>query len=124
MWIIGEHEGRALTRRNFLQAGVLGIGGLTLADLLRRRAEGATERKRDTCVILFWLSGGPGHHETWDPKPDAVAEFRGPLGAVRTSVPGVQLGELMPRQAKLMHKLAVLRTVKHGSGDHTKANHW
>ncbi len=113
-----------LTRRNFLQAGVLGLGGLGLADLLRLRGAGPASRRKDTCVILFWLSGGPGHMETWDPKPDAVREFRGPLGAIRTSVPGIHFGELLPAQARLMHRLAVLRTVHHGSGDHTKGNHW
>jgi hypothetical protein len=62
--------------------------------------------------------------ETWDPKPDAPREHRGPLGAIRSKIPGIQLGELLPRQAALMDKLAVLRTVNHGSGDHTKGNHW
>jgi hypothetical protein len=62
--------------------------------------------------------------ETWDPKPLAPAEYRGPFGAIDTSVPGVQFGELMPEQAKIMDKLAVVRTVNHGSGDHTKGNHW
>ncbi len=127
-----------LTRRSFLQAGVLGVGGLSLADLLRLRAAipphptlsplGGEGRVRgaakDTRVILFWMSGGPGHMETWDPKPDAVAQFRGPLGAIRTNVPGVQFGELLPEEAKLMDRLAVLRSVNHGSGDHTKGNHW
>src|SRR4051812_14285223 len=101
MWIIGERDGAALTRRNFLRAGVLGLGGLTLADLLRLRAEGASSKRKDVAVILFWLSGGPGHHETWDPKPDAVREYRGPLGAVRTTVPGIQLGEFMTGHAKV-----------------------
>jgi hypothetical protein len=62
--------------------------------------------------------------ETWDPKPDAPGGFRGPFGAIPTSVPGVHFGELMPEQARLMDRLAVLRTVNHGSGDHTKGNHW
>jgi hypothetical protein len=114
-----------VTRRNFLQAGLLGLGGLGLADYFRLRSvQAAPARKADTCVILFWLSGGPGHMETWDPKPDAVREFRGPLGATRTSLPGILFGERLPAQARLMHRLAVLRTVNHGSGDHTKANHW
>ena len=75
-------------------------------------------------MILFWLSGGPGHMETWDPKPEAPKEYRGPFGAISTNVAGVQFGELMPEQAGMMDKLAVLRTVKHGTGDHTKGNHW
>src|SRR6266851_5502920 len=83
------------TRRNFLQAGVLGLGGLSLAGLNRLRAAGRNN-PRDTSVILFWLSGGPGHMETWDPKPEAVSQFRGPFGATRTRVPGVQFGELLP----------------------------
>jgi hypothetical protein len=114
-----------ITRRSFLQAGVLGVGGLGLSDLFRlRAAEPITPRVADASVILFWMSGGPGHMETWDPKPDAVAQFRGPFGATRTSVPGVLFGELNPEQAKVMDKLAILRGVNHGSGDHTKGNHW
>src|SRR6478752_4590942 len=99
-----------LTRRNFVQAGVLGLGGLTLPQFLARRAAAAdspsTAAKSagdGTSVILLWMSGGPGHHETWDPKPNAVDQFRGPFGAIRTSVPGVQFGELLPEEAKLMH---------------------
>ncbi len=112
-----------VTRRNFLQAGVLGLGGLSLADLGRLRASAPADT-RDTSVILFWLSGGPGHMETWDPKPDAVAQFRGPFGAIRTRVPGVLFGELLPETARVADQLAVLRSVNHGTGDHTKANHW
>src|SRR5262245_25502775 len=87
-----------LTRRSFVAAGVL--GGLGLGDFFRLRAAGARQGRPDTSVILFWLSGGPGHMETWDPKPDAVVQFRGPLGSTRTSVPGVLFGELLPRQAR------------------------
>lgn len=113
------------TRRTVLQAGVLGMGGLVLPDLLRLRASGAMrESAAGNCVILFWLSGGPGHMETWDPKPLAPSEYRGPLSAIETSIPGVHFSELMPEQAGLMEHLAVLRTVNHGSGDHTKGNHW
>jgi hypothetical protein len=113
------------SRRGFLQAGTLGVGGMTLAGLSRMQAQGAVRSKAaGKSVILIWLSGGPGHMETWDPKPHAPAEYRGPLGAIDTSVPGVQFSDLMPEQAKLMQHLAVLRTVNHGTGDHTKGNHW
>jgi uncharacterized protein (DUF1501 family) len=112
-----------MTRRNFLRAGALGLGGLSLAQLARLRAAAPTT-SHDTSVILFWLSGGPGHMETWDPKPDAVSQFRGPFGATRTRVPGLLFGELLPEMAKVADRLAVLRSVNHGSGDHTKANHW
>lgn len=122
---IGANSDHQPTRRSFLQAGALGVGGLTLPELFKLRAEGATApRASDTSVILLWLSGGPGHMETWDPKPLAPAEYRGPFKAIETSLPGVQFSELMPEEAKLMDRLAILRTVNHGSGDHTKGNHW
>src|SRR5262245_35953472 len=118
--VVGD---RGVSRRSFVQAGLLGVGGLTLPDLFRIRAQ-AKSSAPDTSVILLWMSGGPGHMETWDPKPDAVPQFRGPFGAIQTNVPGIQFGELMPRQARIADKLAVVRTVAHGSGDHTKGNHW
>lgn len=114
-----------VSRRSFVQAGLLGAGGLGIADLLKLKAQGAVSPKQqETNVILFWLSGGPGHMETWDPKPDAPADYRGPFDSIATSLSGVQFGELMPEQAKLADQLAVLRSVNHGSGDHTKGNHW
>ena len=120
-----------LTRRNFVQAGVLGLGGLTLPQWLSRQVEAAAKQnpvldpaRAGTSVILMWMSGGPGHHETWDPKPDAVSQYRGPFGAISTSVPGVCFSETLPLSAKLMDQLAVLRSVRHFSGDHTKGNHW
>src|SRR5262245_57080787 len=83
--VIGD---RGLSRRSFVQAGLLGVGGLTLPDFFRFRAH-ARSSAPDASVILLWMSGGPGHMETWDPKPNAVAQFRGPFGATRTRVPGV-----------------------------------
>ena len=115
---------RDVSRRSFVQAGMLGAGGLGLNELLKLRAQASRPQDRKTSVILFWLSGGPGHMETWDPKPDAPSEVRGPFGAIPTNVAGVQFGELMPELSKRMDKLAILRSVNHGSGDHTKSNHW
>jgi len=123
---VSRREERA-ARRSFLQIGALGVGGLTLADAFRLRPADAAQPAPGTAgksVILFWCSGGPGHMETYDPKPDAVDQYRGPFGAIGTSLPGVQFGELCPEQAKVAHYLAMLRSVTHGSGDHTKANHW
>jgi hypothetical protein len=121
----GATDCEGFHRRSFLQAGLLGIGGLTLPGLFTLRSAGAAASiARDTNVILMWLSGGPGHMETWDPKPEAVAQYRGPFGAIRTALPGVHFGELMPEQAKIADHVAVIRTVRHGSGDHTKGNHW
>src|SRR5262245_44300194 len=97
------------TRRNFVQAGMLGLGGLTLPQFLAGRADsgdGRTSRvargHEGTSVILLWMSGGPGHHETWDPKPRAVAQFRGPFGAIPTSVPGAQFSETLPESSRVM----------------------
>ena len=121
----GARDCDGVTRRGFLQAGMLGLGGLSLTDLARLRAEGSVaDSGSGKSVILFWLSGGPGHMETWDPKPEATSEFRGPFGSIPTSLPSVHFGELMPELARRMDRLAVLRTVSHGSGDHTKGNHW
>lgn len=114
-------------RRSFLQLGALGVGGLTLGDAFRLQAVHAaasSTKSNKKSVILFWCSGGPGHMETYDPKPDAVDQYRGPFGAINTSLPGVQFGELCPEQAKIAEHFAILRSVSHGSGDHTKSNHW
>src|SRR5690349_8992142 len=75
------------SRRWFLQTGLAGLAGLTLADHLRLKA--AESRGREPrSVILFWLSGGPSHLDMWDPKPDAPTEIRGPYRTIPTSVPG------------------------------------
>lgn len=126
-----SHGADKIARRSFVQAGVLGVGGLTLADFCSMKTAAATNGsvrlnplKSDTSVILIWMSGGPGHHETWDPKPRAVSEYRGPFGAIATSAADMQFSELLPEQAKIAHHLSVIRTVSHGTGDHTKGNHW
>lgn len=118
------------SRRNFVQAGVLGLGGLALPQFFSAKAAGASGTPRirpgteGTSVILLWMSGGPGHHETWDPKPEAVDQYRGPFGSIRTNVPGVLFSETLPKSAQVMDKLAIVRSVRHFSGDHTKGNHW
>src|SRR3954452_20508457 len=114
------------SRRGFLRVGALGVAGLTLPDLLRHRAEAAAkgEATKDTAVIQIILGGGPSHIETYDPKPDAPREFRGELGAIATRVPGVFLSELMPRQARVMDKLAVVRSLHHTTSDHNVGSHW
>ena len=78
----------------------------------------------DLSVILIWLDGGPPQHETYDPKPDAPAEFRGPLKAIPTAVPGVQVSELLPEHARLMDKMSIIRSMHHDNGDHFAAAHW
>jgi hypothetical protein len=75
-------------------------------------------------VILVWLDGGPPQHETYDPKPDAPAEFRGPLKPIATSVPGIQVSELLPYHAQMMDEMAIIRSVHHKNSDHFAAAHW
>ncbi len=116
-----------MTRRGLLRTGVLGLTGLNLADLLRAKAlAGASGRKpaEDASVILIWLDGGPPQHETYDPKPDAAPQVRGPIGAIPTTVPGIFMSELLPRHAAVMEKIALLRSVHHGNDDHFAAAHW
>ncbi len=115
-------------RRDFLQVGALGLGGLTLADILAARAAAASNGSvapgRARSVILYWLDGGPTHMETYDPKPEAPAEYRGPFSAIDTVAPGIQLSELLVAQAKHMDKVSLLRSVHHNNGDHFAAGHW
>jgi uncharacterized protein (DUF1501 family) len=119
-----EPLGRShVSRRGILQAGTLGLGALTLPRLLELQAQGATTA-RDKSVILVWLDGGPSQLESYDPKPDAPVECRGPFGAISSQVPGIQLCELVPEQAKIADKLAFIRSVHHGNGDHFAGAHW
>jgi len=117
-----------LSRRNFLRVGTLGLGGLTLPDLLRARSASARSGQATSpgskAVIQVVLSGGPSHMETYDPKPDAPSGYRTDVKGMATSVPGVSLCELMPRQARLMDKIAVLRSLTHETSDHFAGLHW
>jgi uncharacterized protein DUF1501 len=103
---------RVGSRRWFLQTGLAGIAGLSLADVLRCRAQatGADKSERKS-VVLFWLSGGPSHLDMWDPKPEAPVETRGPFGTIATKVPGIRFCEHLPLQASLLDRLAVIRSV-------------
>lgn len=110
------------TRRSVLQAGLAGAFGLSLPELLQQRAlAGSASRK--TAVIYVEMAGGPTQHETYDPKPLAPGEYRGPLSAIDTSIPGVQFSEFMTQQARIIDKLAVLRAVHHTSGSHGTSSH-
>src|SRR5438132_486679 len=101
-------------RRAFLRFGLAGLGSLTLPGLLNLRALAKPGRPRpDTALLVVWLHGGASHLETYDPKPDAPAEYRGPYGAIRTRVPGVQLSELLPRHAQVAHRFTLLRSLAH-----------
>ncbi|MBX3436787.1 MAG: DUF1501 domain-containing protein [Planctomycetaceae bacterium] len=107
-----------VTRRELLQAGALGAAGLTLGDLLRveaRASEGAASARS---VILLWLWGGPSHLDTFDMKPQAPIEYRGPYAPVATSVPGFQICELLPQLARRADRYTTIRSLHTGSNDH------
>jgi Protein of unknown function (DUF1501) len=112
-----------ITRREALRVGGLAFGGLTLADVLRFRAEAAESGKPDcrpNSVIMIWLRGAMSHIDSLDMKPDAPAEIRGEFKPVATNVPGIHVCEHMPRFATMMEKLAVIRGIKSNDlGDHT-----
>jgi hypothetical protein len=108
-----------VSRRDFLRAGSLTLGGLTLADLLRMRADaGGPSPGPDTSVILLWLPGGPPHMETYDLKPDAPAEYRGAFRPIPTVVPGLDVCELLPRHAQVADRFNIVRSVAHEFADH------
>ena len=115
----------ALERRSFLKTGVLGLAGLALSDLLRREAKAAAagrEIARENSVIILWMRGGPSQHETWDPKPEAPLEYRGEFGSTSTSVPGIQICDLLPMSARLMHKWSIIRSLHHADAGHSSAD--
>ncbi len=107
----------SLPRREFLRAGTLALGGLTLPELLRGRAIAGTTGT-DTSVILFWMWGGPSQLETYDMKPDAPSEYRGPLDPIKTNVPGMEICEYMPGQSKIADKFSIIRSLHHTMSAH------
>ena len=111
----------ALDRRGFVKAGALGLGGLSLAGLMRLEAATKDRKKvsRDKSVIILWKRGGQSKHETWDPKPDAPKEYRGSFGAMRTKVPGTHICDLLPKCAKMTDKFAIIRSLHHKNAGHS-----
>jgi len=110
---------RSQSRREFLRAGLTGFGTLSLPALLRLRAQAAATPARErTAVIIVWLRGGCSHLDTYDPKPQAATDFRGPFTTIATRTHGLEFSELLPRQAQLSDKFSVLRSMAHTGGGH------
>jgi hypothetical protein len=101
------------TRRDFLHAGSLGMLGLTLPGFLAQKAAGAVQGGKDINCIMLFLVGAPSHIDTWDPKPLAPAEIRGPFQPIATKAPGMQISEIFPRMAKLADQFSLVRSVYH-----------
>ena len=119
MLLVGQQTARTcrgLHRRAFLQAGASSVLGLSLADLLRARTTSGSPRARN--VVLLWLWGGPSQLDTFDPKPNATLDYRGPFGTIPTRVTGVRFCELFPKLAGLTGKLSLVRTLVTQSNDH------
>ncbi len=114
------------SRRDFLKIGALGMSSLLLPDLLRARAAAAATGKstKNTSVIWLWLGGGPTHVETFDPKMSAPAEYRSTVGAVKTNVPGIEIGAVFPKIAQEADKMAFVRSFAHGNSGHGGGTHW
>jgi hypothetical protein len=122
MLLFGRQRARTcggITRRELLQVGASSVLGLGLADLLRTGGlAGPPAGARARSVVLLWLWGGPSHLDTWDPKPSAPLEFRGPFGAVATRTTGLRVCELFPQVARITDRLAIVRSLHTASNDH------
>lgn len=97
---------------------MLGLSGLSLPQLLARQAP----ERRPASVIILWMRGGPSHIDTWDPKPDAPAEYRGEFGVVPTNVGGVYLCDLLPMSARIMDKWSIVRSLHHDDAGHSSGD--
>ncbi|MFO0808822.1 MAG: DUF1501 domain-containing protein [Gemmataceae bacterium] len=111
MLLVGDTH-RHPTRRAVLQAGASAVLGLSLAGRLRASAGDGKS------ILLLWLWGGPPHHDTFDPKPDAPLEIRGPFATIPTRTPGLRFTELFPQLAALSHRFAIIRSLNTQSNDH------
>ena len=112
---------RVISRRSVLKAGLTGLAGLSLPQLLRLRAATsptAPAVPRDKAVILLWMTGGPSHIDTWDVKPDRPLENRGPFKDIPTKLPGVHICEHLPKQAAMMDKFTLIRSVDCRESNH------
>ncbi|MEC7555799.1 MAG: DUF1501 domain-containing protein [Planctomycetota bacterium] len=106
------------SRRQFLSMGTLGVSGVGLADVMRMKAEAGITTDPDTSFLFVWLPGGPPHMEMYDMKPNAPADYRGIFNPIPTTVPGLDVCELMPRHARMAHKYNVVRSISHTFADH------
>src|SRR5262245_5614629 len=116
-----EREGLTLlSRRNMLKASLAGIAGLSFPGVLRARAEVPARGRAGTgkSVILLWMTGGPSHIDTWDMKPDRPLENRGPFRPIATRLPGLQICEHLPRQAAMLDKFTLIRSVDARHSNH------
>lgn len=109
------------SRRSMLKAGLAGLAGITFPGLLQLRARAAASGKSmrgNKSVILLWMTGGPSHIDTWDVKPDAPQEIRGPFKDIPTRLPGIHICEYLPKQAAMLDKFTLIRSVDARESNH------
>jgi hypothetical protein len=127
-WLDDPAHFRRQSRRDFLYVGLVGGLGLTLGSYFKAQAAqtqalAETIAPKAESLIHIFLPGGSAHQETWDPKPLAPIEYRGPLGTVETAIPGVRFSENMKHTAKIADKLTVVRSMTHGEAAHERGTH-
>lgn len=127
----GHRSNARQSRREWLRIGGTGVGGLSLSSLLARPIQAAAAEGSNISaalgkaksVIVMFLGGGPPQHDTWDPKPEAPEEIRGPFGAISTNTPGLSVGSLMPMTARHTEKIAVLRALVTNDNAHSSSGY-
>ena len=110
-----------LSRRSFVQLGVAGLATAGLPQVLRAKEQSSSAK--NTSCILIWLDGGPSHMDLYDLKPDAPEQYRGIWNPIPTNVPGMEISELFPLQARCADKFSLVRSLHHDNGDHFAAGH-
>src|SRR5262249_3095826 len=119
----GSRQCDGVSRRDFLRLGA--VGSLALPALLQSEAQARKAHKaRAKSVILVFLGGGLSHHDSFDPKPEAPAEVKGKYTTIATSVTGLRITEMLPRMAKVMNKITLVRSGAHKNDHHETATNW
>jgi uncharacterized protein (DUF1501 family) len=115
-----------ISRRNFVQIGLAGMASIGLPQILRAKEQSASlgHPSKETSIILIWLDGGPSHMDLYDLKPEAPAEYRGIWRPIPTNMPGIEITEMFPKQAKVADKFSIVRSLHHNQGDHFTGGHY
>ena len=122
-------KGNSIGRRSFLQVGFLGGLGISLSDYFRMQEAQGDQKFYESVegpaksVIFIYLPGGMAHQETFDPKPFAPLEYRGPMSSIETVVPGIRLNEMLSKTAKVTDKMTIIRSMTHGEAAHERGTH-
>ena len=120
----GSRTCDGMNRRGFLRIGSLAFGGLSLAHWASQNSPGAEGARPKKAVIQVWLAGGPSHIDMYDLKPAAPLEYRGEFRPIPTNVSGIEIGEHLPKQARLMDKMAIVRSAFHTNAGHGMGSQW